>query len=334
MSAKQFTVSGGEVIQVAGLPVNVTFPALPTGVNITNVYIDDGSAHHNPGQNFAIPAGTDVDIVFEAGTPIQWQFQIPDVPAGDVEVTGVYVMVNDTRYDAGQTVTVAPGNVVSLHYTTQARDYYSVSVTGVDVVSALLDGIAQTVNNGAVNFTIEKIDDDHAIVITGAQPRELPLTFDDHGSTTISVNGQTVTNDDTVNITDAAHIEAVADPIPVHFQVTGPVEVQIDGRNENSQDFTIEVNEPTEIDIRTAQCRLTITYPDDSYIIDVPQGLTTLCAPHRNWWIFDGWSSQEVGFTTPKQVKTQVDLTGLEAATVVCHYQRCQPWEAPAWWRN
>lgn len=331
MATKQFTLTADATIQVQALPVNVVFPAVPTGQTVVNVYAMVNGVRKNAGVDLTIKPSDTVTIGYETQSVAQFSFQIPPLPEG-VVVTGVYMMVGATRYDAGDVVTVTPQDVVSFHYLTEPEADYEVSVTGIDVINALLDGQPQEITSGGASFTFSGVDRDHNVVVTGAQPRELPLTFDDHGSTTISVNGKPVTNETTLNISDAAHVEAVANPIPVHFQVVGDAVVQIDGREQTADDFTINVSEPTEVDITVAMCRLTIDYGDNSYTISVPQGITNIAAVHRDGWVFDTWTSQDIGFTAARSVLTQVDLTNVSTATVVCNYQRCPTRDKPIWW--
>ena len=97
-------------------------------------------------------------------------------------------------------------------------------------------------------------------------------------------------------------------------------------------DFTIQVDSATELDIFTETCNITVDYGDNSYSLLVPARLVTITAPHRDGWIFDGWSSDNVGIVNPKSVKCNIDLTGKSVANLVCHYQRWETCNKPNIW--
>ena len=133
-------------------------------------------------------------------------------------------------------------------------------------------------------------------------------------------------------ISKDVYVESTPIPVPVHFESDDTVRVEVNGRLYTSKDFTFNVNQDTEVDITTETCKLTIDYGDNSYSIIVPQSIVTLTAPHRDGWLFDGWSSDNTGIDGSKSVRCTVDLTGKSFANLVCHYQRYVTIDKPNNW--
>lgn len=268
------------------------------------------------------------DTVVVAGLPSE--FQLPNFPS-NVIVTGIYIMVNSKRVSPGETVTIHPDDIVSFHYET--TDLPVITFSGSQIMTASLDGQSKVVgDDGSIVFDFTTFTEDHTVMINGRQPQPYILTFNDHGSTQISVNGEKVTNSTKYETLGNAFIEAESLPIDVHFHVIGDVTVQVDGKVYADDDFNIAITEPTEIDINAAVCNLTIDYGDSSYTLKVPQSVIQIAAVHRDGWNFDCWSSVDVGIASPKLVQTTVDLTGVDSATLVCHYQRCKCIDKPNLW--
>lgn len=256
-----------------------------------------------------------VQLIFPAFSPDEIQ-------------TGIVVTQNGTAVDVSKPINVLPTDAISIEYVTVALP--SVTVTGTDIFSAYLDGKEEVVTPaGTVSFVWSGKSDDHEIIVQGRQLQPLTLSFTNNGSSEISVDGQVVENNSTMAITKDVHIDAKATPIPVHFEIKGTPRVQVNGAVQTAQDFTLQIQSPTEIDIESATCELTIDYGDNSYSLTVPQAIITICAPHRDWWLFDTWSSPDVGIESPKLVRTVVDLQGVESATLVAHYQKFPAWDKP-----
>lgn len=254
---------------------------------------------------------------------------IPTVEDGII--TGIVVRKNGVVLQNGDTINILPSDTFTVEYT--YHDYPTVSVSGTMIYDAYLNGNKQVVTDDhTVEFSFTTNLDDVNVVMQGEQPQPYVLTFDNTESTTIYQNGNVTTNSTLITTTKDTHIRAVANPIPVHFEVQGTAKVQVNGVAESRSDFTVNVQTPTEIDIDASTCNLTIDYGDNSYTVQVPQGLVTVCAVHRDWWLFDCWSSQDVGIESPKLVKTVVDLTGVQAATLVCHYQKYPAFDKPGIW--
>lgn len=267
------------------------------------------------------------DTITVSGLPAK--VTIPAVEAGII--TGVVVKRNGTEVESGTVIDILPSDVFTVEYV--YHDYPTVSVSGTMIFDAYLDGEKQVVlDDHTLEFEFQTNLEDQKIVVQGEQPQPYVLTFDNTESTTIYANGEATTNATVLETTKDTHIRATANPIPVHIEKQGTARVQINGVAQSSADFTIQVQGPTEIDIDASTCNLTIDYGDNSYTVQVPQGMITVCAVHRDWWLFDCWSSQDVGIESPKLVKTNVDLTGVQAATLVCHYQKYPAYDKPGIW--
>ena len=64
----------------------------------------------------------------------------------------------------------------------------------------------------------------------------------------------------------------------------------------------------------------------------LPQSLVTITAPHRDGWIFDTWSSDNIGIDGAKSVRCTMNLEGRTNATIVAHYQKCITFDKPNTW--
>lgn len=187
-------------------------------------------------------------------------------------------------------------------------------------------------DNGTVSYSIKTAEKVHNVIMEGTQPRQYALKFNDHDVTNISIDGQLMADGATKYISKDVYIEAEARPIPIHIETQDNVYVEIDGKDYPGNDITFNVTKPTELDVTTDSCRLTIDYGDDSYTITVPQEVVYLTAPQRDGWIFDCWSSSTLGIGNPKQVKTTIDLRGKNAGSLVAHYQRFVTCNKPNAW--
>lgn len=267
------------------------------------------------------------DTIFVSGLPAK--VTVPSIEDGII--TGVVVKRNGIEVASGEIVDVLPSDVFTIEYI--YHDYPTVTISGTMIYDAYLDGEKQVVTDDhTFELTFQTRLNGVQVAVQGEQPQPYVLTFDNSESTTIYANGQETKNDTVITTTKDTHIRAVANPIPVHFEVLGTAKVQVNGVFQSADDFTVNVQTPTEIDIDASTCNLTIDYGDNSYTIKVPQTIVTICAVHRDWWLFDCWSSADVGIESPKLVKTNVDLSGVESATIVCHYQKYPAYDKPGIW--
>lgn len=208
-----------------------------------------------------------------------------------------------------------------------------VHVIGEYIDTVTVDGVSVPVSSsGSVAFELTTVENNHFISIMGSQPREYAITWNDNGSTTIYMDGEEMADGATNYISKDVYIEALPEPIPVHIESAEDARVQVNGRDYNSTDFSVQINSATEIDVTTETCKLTVDYGDNSYSFVVPQGIVYITAPHRDGWIFDTWSSNNVGIDSPKSVQTTINLTGRNNANLVAHYQRIITWNKPNEW--
>lgn len=269
------------------------------------------------------------DTIRVSGLPVL--VTIPEVVDANGIITSVTLTQNGNVVQPGQEISVLPSDKFTVAYNYSPDP--DVTFSGTMIYDVYLDGEKQAVlDDHTVTFTFQTHTTDRALVVQGEQPQPYVLTFDNTESTTIYQNGNATTNDTIITTTKDTHISAKANPIPVHFEVNGQAKLQVNGVLQSSSDFTVNVQAPTEIDIDASTCNLTIDYGDSSYTIQVPQTLITICAVHRDWWLFDCWTSPDVGIENPKSVRTVVDLTGVQAATLVCHYQKFPAIDKPNRW--
>lgn len=208
-----------------------------------------------------------------------------------------------------------------------------VHVTGEYIDTVTVDGVTVPVSeSGSIAFELTTVENNHFITIIGSQPREYAITWNDNGSTTLYMDGVEMADGATNYISKDVFIESLPEPIPVHIESAEDARVQVNGRDYNSSDFSVTINSATEIDVTTETCRLTVDYGDNSYTFTVPQGIVYVTAPHRDGWIFDTWSSNNVGIDSPKSVQTTINLTGRNVANLVAHYQRLLTWNKPNEW--
>lgn len=269
------------------------------------------------------------DVISVSALPVK--VTIPPISADNGIATAVQITQNGTAVNPGDVLDVYPSDTFTVSYTYQ--DYPKIQIRGTQIFDAYLDGVKQLVLDDHT-LTMEILTDtqSHELLVQGEQPQPYVLTFDNTDSTTIYENGNETTNETIVTTTKDTHISAKANPIPVHFEVSGTARLQVNGVLQSSDDFTVDVSAPTEIDIDASTCNLTIDYGDSSYTIQVPQQVVTICAVHRDWWLFDCWTSPNVGIDNPKSVRTTVDLSGVQTATLVCHYQKFPAIDKPNRW--
>lgn len=207
-----------------------------------------------------------------------------------------------------------------------------VHISGLFIDTVTLDGKSIPVGaNGSVDLEIETSQENHFVNITGSQPRRIPITINNGGSTSISINGESLPNG-TYYFTDGVYIAASPTPIPINVENPTSIIIDVNGVRYPATDFTFNVTGPTEIDVRSNMCKCTIDYGDNSYTVWVPQQMVTFTAPHRNGWVFDTWSSVNCGIESPKMVRTQIDLTGKSEVNLVAHYQRYVTCDKPNPW--
>lgn len=208
-----------------------------------------------------------------------------------------------------------------------------IHIEGMYMDSVVFDGATVPLGDkGTVDLSFETKENDHYVTINGSQPRQYKLTWDDSGSTYINMNGKRVTSGSSSLISDDVFIESESRPIPIHFEGAEDTVIEVNGKDYNSTDFTVNITQATEVDVQTETCKLTIDYGDNSYTLLVPQSVITVTAAHRDGWLFDSWSSNNVGIDNPKSVRTTVNLNGKNSATLVCHYQKYLTCDKPNIW--
>lgn len=208
-----------------------------------------------------------------------------------------------------------------------------IHVSGTYIDTATLDGNPVTIGaNGSVDLEVEVREDNHFLTIVGSQPRSYGLTFNDNGATNMSLNGQLQPNGTTKYIQADSYISAEANPIPLNFDTDEFTIIEINGKPYTVNDFMVNVTTETNIDVNSASCYLVIDYVDNSYSITVPQGMVTLTAPHMDGWIFDTWTSNDIGIINPRSVKCQIDTTAITQAHLVANYQRWVTCDKPSRW--
>ena len=209
-----------------------------------------------------------------------------------------------------------------------------VHISGMYQESVVIDGINIPLNpeNNSFDVELETVEQNHFINLIGKQPRAYGLTWKDNGTTNILMDGKKMKDGTTSLITKDVMIDTRALPIPVHFESKDTVTIDVDGRKFMTNDFTVEIDAKTEVDVNTYTCELTVDFGDNSYRITLPQKIVTITATHRDGWIFDGWSSNNLGINNPKSVMTTVDLSGKSTGHLVCHYQQYPTINKPNHW--
>lgn len=210
-----------------------------------------------------------------------------------------------------------------------------VNISGMYIQDAILDGVQLPIDDeGHLFYELITSEDSHVLNIVGRQDRQYGITWQDNGTTQIFMDGKLQQNGTTAMISKDVLVAAYPVAVPIHFEKPGTVKIDINGRQYNTNDFTILVDQATEIDITTETCLVTIDYADNSFSLEVPQGRIVLTAPHRDGWRFDGWSSTDVGIENSKSIRTVVDLEGKSNAHLVTHYERYKVWNKPDIWEN
>lgn len=244
-----------------------------------------------------------------------------------------YITVNGVKYPVDSLpVTI---NNTQMQATVNITGYEpsEVHVVGNYIDTITVDGNTVPIGDaGSVDVEITARGENHYVNVIGSQPREYALTYNNNSTTTIRQDGDIVSNGVGYLISKDTYIDSTPLPVPVHIETDPTIVVQVNGREYTGNDISINVSQATELDITAEICNLTIDYGDNSYTIVVPQQVITVCAVHRDGWVFDTWSSSNVGIMSPKQVRTQIDLRGKTSANVVCHYQRCYTMDKPNPW--
>lgn len=212
-------------------------------------------------------------------------------------------------------------------------DPSEIHITGNYIETITFDGNDIPVGeSGSVDLEITAREENHFVNIIGSQPREYGITWNDNGSTSMLMDGKKQTSGTTSFIKKDVYVSSTPSPVPVHIEATEDAFISVNGKRWSANDFVIQVDSATELDIATETCNLTVDYGDNSYSLLVPSSMITIAAPHRDGWIFDGWSSDNVGIVNPKSVKCNIDLTGKSVANLVCHYQRWETCNKPNIW--
>lgn len=243
------------------------------------------------------------------------------------------ISVNGIVYPVTSLPITVTNNKMSATVNVDGYSPSEVHVVGSYMETVTVDGVNIPIGeNGSVDFELTTVQNNHFINIQGSQPREYAITWNDNGSTSIYMDGVEMQNGTSSLISKDVYVEALPEPIPLHFETAIDANVEVNGRDYTGNDFTVNVTSATEIDVTTETCTLIIDYGDNSYEIIVPQGIVTLTAPHRDGWIFDTWSSSDLGIESPKSVRTLIDLRGQSTGHIVCHYQRYCTFNKPNTW--
>lgn len=243
------------------------------------------------------------------------------------------ISVNGIEYPAGN----LPVNIKNSKMTASvvANGYApsEVHITGDYMETVTIDGENMPLTGeGHFEAELTTVDDNHFINMVGLQPREYGITFDDNGSTTMELDGKAVEDGTTKLIAKDVLVAAWPEPIPIHFDNAAGVIVEINGREFAAEDFTYNISNASEIDILTNNCILTIDYGDNSYQLIVPQAIVTIAAPHRDGWLFQNWSSSDLGIDSPQSVRTSLNLMGKSTGHLVATYKRCITETMPNAW--
>lgn len=197
----------------------------------------------------------------------------------------------------------------------------SITLTGAYLEDVQKDGATIPLNDGALSFNFETFSENININANGTQPREFNVTAVDNGTTVISANGSVMGNGESFKTFNDVLISAKSKAIPINFQSTDTVKVDINGREYELNEFSVSIDTETEIDILTETCKLTISYAENSYTLTVPQSNIKVTAPHRDGWVFSNWASADTGIDNPQSVMTNVNLSGKSSASLTCVYE-------------
>lgn len=242
------------------------------------------------------------------------------------------ITVNEVSVDVDKLPVTVTNNSMTASIMIGGYPPSEIHISGTYIDTATLDGNAVKIGaNGSVDLEVEVREENHFLSIVGSQPREYGLTFNDHGVTDILMDGVKQQSGTTAYINDAQYIESEAKPIPLIFDMDEMTIVEINGKPYYG-DFTVNVSRETQIDVNSSSCKVTIDYGDNSFTLSVPQQLITLCAPHRDGWIFDTWTSNDVGIINPREVRCNIDLTNIARAHLVANYQRYITRNKPNHW--
>lgn len=242
------------------------------------------------------------------------------------------ITINGVAVDVTQLPVTIHNNNMSATVVIGGYPPSEIHVTGLYIDSAALDGNAIEVGaNGSIDLEVEVRDENHFLTLAGSQPRVYNLTFQDNGTTDISVNGQEMNDGQVLPINDSKFISALPTPIPLNIDADDFAIVKVDGVPYYG-DFTTEITKETYLEINSSSCILTIDYGDNSYQVTVPQRMVTLTAPHRDGWIFDTWTSNDIGIVNPRFVQCNIDLTGKTNAHLIANYQRFVTCDKPNPW--
>lgn len=240
-----------------------------------------------------------------------------------LSINGVITSVSDLPVNVKNTKMTA--TVLANGY-----DPSEVHVVGEYMKTVTVDGVDIPIgDNGAVDFELTTVEQNHFVNIVGAQPREYGITWNDNGTTAIEIDGKKIESGTTTMINKDVYVEATPEPIPIHFELVENAFIEINGRDYTAKDFIYNATAATEIDITTDSCILNVSFIDDSFTITVPQDVITFTAPHRDGWIFDCWTSSDLGIDNPRNVKTTLDLRGKSTGNLVANYQRYLTWNKP-----
>lgn len=252
-----------------------------------------------------------------------------------LEVTGVdlkSITVNGVTRPIDQLPVIVENNAMTATVSVEGYPPSEIHVTGMYIDTATLDGNPVKIGaNGSVDLEVEVREENHFLNVIGQQPRPLEISWNDNGVTTLEMDGVAQTTGTPTSINKDVYIEAEANPIPVNFATDEFSNVLINGKPYTG-DFTTNVSRETFVTVDSQSARLTIDYGDNSFTLTVPRRMITIAAPHRDGWIFDTWTSNNVGIISPRSVQCNVDMTNVSTAHIVANYQRYLTMDKPNNW--
>lgn len=227
----------------------------------------------------------------------------------------------------------------SMSLTCDIQGYKAIELSGnfTNMKEMYLNGVPmEQTSEGTYIFTLPVANDDILLSGSGSQRRAYDLIFDNSGSTSISLNGQTVQNGLRYPITGDSYIEALFNGLPLNFEINGGSEVLVNGRPvDNGSSVTVYEESFVHVDKETTV--LTVNYPNRTIQFNGwPSGTNQIWAPQVDGMNFHFWTTDTplVTFTNASLINTQVRIpTGISAVTITAHYSPCKHLDIPETWQ-
>lgn len=314
----QTNINSDQIITVDGEVFQVDFQSTGAKITKNNKVITDGNS----------PYHEILDIVEDTYISVDGTHTLTVTGSNikSLTVNGVTTPIESLPYTISN-------NKMNVNLDVTGQPPSTVYVSGEYIKSATLNGQSIDIGaNGQVGISFSTLAENQYLTVIGAQPRQYAITWNDNGSTSLWLNGKQVASGSTSLISSDVYVAAESKPLPLIFDTDEATIIEINGKPFREDDFTVEVTTETLIDVNSSTARVTIDYGDNSYLVILPRKIVTLTAPHRDGWLFDGWSSANVGITSPKMVQTTVDLSSVSEAHIVAHYQRYPTIDKPNFW--